>query len=58
MTGFTLMVPFTVTLPFPLSTVPRRCTVTDAVPPAVTSNLAEPVKVALCCAELAVNVMV
>jgi hypothetical protein len=57
-TGFTLIVPFTVTLPLPVGLVPLRCTVTDAVPPALTSNLAEPVKVVLASAELAVSVIV
>ena len=57
-TGFTLIVPFTLTLPLPFVLVPRRCTVTDATPPALTSNLAEPVNVVSPSVEVAVSAIV
>ncbi len=58
MRGATLMVPFTVTLPLPVLLVPVRRTVTDDVPPAVTSNAADPVNVVSPSDDVAVSVMV
>ena len=53
-----LRVPFTVTLPLAGFLVPFRRTVTDVVPPATTSNWAEPVNVVSPSTEVAVSEIV